>query len=319
MKLILRPPAARVRCFSFLDGDDCCGQGKQYISRVSISATQGADFIACKPTGDSGCSGFLLNPGWYAFSAPEEITIENCNYVLGSSSPISAFLGAGQGCSDIYFSYKKKGNEIMVISEIDSALGGDPYETAKENFPGMQYLLLLEGDPSSAQQQTTTTGGPVLFRNLTAGTYQLFCQAPATYASQPVAPVSPAGGRLTLRIFAGQKSRVPVVVKFRTSTTAPAVLDGYVRDETGQAVPQQLVQVLNYANCLVAAGLTDGNGYYSIQIYSADNLTIVVGTQQIAVSRSQLQLAMRTAGTPALPSPDAELNLEMQTSEVAGF
>jgi hypothetical protein len=317
--LFLRPPAADVRCFSLMEGDDCCGQGKQYISKVAISATQGDDFVACKPTGHSGCTGFRLNPGWYTFSAPEEVSIEGCNYQLASSSPVSAFLGAGQGCSDIYFSYKKKGNEILVISEISSALGGDPYETAKENFPGMQYLLLLEGDQSFAQQQTTTAGGAVLFRNLAAGTYLLFCQAPATYGSQPVTPVSPADGRLTLRIFAGQKSRVPVLVKFRTTTTAPAVLDGYVRDDTGQAVPQQLVQVLNQANCLAAAGLTDANGFYSIQIYSADNLTIAVGTQQMAVSKSQLQTAMRAGGTPALPSPDAAMDLALQTSEVAGF
>jgi hypothetical protein len=128
--------------------------------------------------------------------------------------------------------------------------------------------------------------------------------------------VYPANGRLPLRIFAGQTSSVPVLVKFRTTTTAPATLTGYVRDDTGQAVPQQLVQVLNYANCLVAAGLTDANGFYSIQIYTADDLIIQVGTQQSAVSKSQIQTAMQAVGTPALPSPGSTFNLAMQTSEM---
>jgi len=318
MVLFLRPPAAHVRCFSYMEGDDCCGQGKQYISRVAISALQGDNFIECRQTGDSGCSGFTLNPGWYHFLAPRDITIAGCNYTLASSSPVSALLGAGQVCSDIYFSYKKKGNEIEVISEISSALGGDPYVPAKENFPGMQYLLLSESDPTFVpQQQTTATGGAVYFRNLAAGTYMLFCQAPATYGSQPVTPVYPADGRLALRVFAGQTSRVPVLVKFRTTTTDPAVLDGYVRDDTGQPIPQQVVQVMNNANSVVAAGLTDANGYYSIQIYSAENLTIVVGTQQMAVSKSQIQMAMKTVGTPPLPSPGATLDLAVQTSEIA--
>jgi hypothetical protein len=316
MKLILRPPAAHVRCFSYLEGDDCCGQGKQYISKVAISAVQGQDFVACKQTGDSGCSGFKLNPGMYTFSAPQEISIAGCNYMLASSSPISAFVGAGQSCSDMYFSYKKKGSDIEVISQISSALAGDPYKTDIRNFAGMQYLLLLEGDASFSQQQTTTDGSAVYFRNLAPGTYILFCQAPPTYGSQPVTPVYPANGRLPLRIFAGQTSSVPVLVKFRTTTTAPATLTGYVRDDAGQAVPQQLVQVLNYANCLVAAGLTDANGFYSIQIYTADDLIIQVGTQQSAVSKSQIQTAMQAVGTPALPSPGSTFNLAMQTSEM---
>jgi hypothetical protein len=314
--LLLRPPVAQVRCFSLMEGDDSCGEGEQYISRVAISAIQGDELVACKQTGESGCSGFKLNPGMYTFSAPPEISIDSCNYMLASSSPISAYLGAGQGCSDIYFSYKKKGSEIQLISEISSPLGGNPYKAAKLDFPGMQYLMLREGDQTFAQQQTTTDGGAVYFRNLAAGTYNLFCQAPARYGSQPVTPVSPANGRMSLRVFAGQTSSVPVLVKFRTCTTAPAVLDGYVRDDTGQPVPQQLVQVLDNANRVVAAGLTDANGFYSIQIYTADNLTILVGTQQIAVSKSQVQIAMQAVGTPALPAPGSTLDLAVQMSEL---
>lgn len=199
---------------------------------------------------------------------------------------------------------KKKGNEIQVISEIISALGGDPYVPAKENFPGMQYLLLSESDPAFVpQQQTTADGAALCFRNLAVGTYQLFCQAPALYGAQPVTPVYPPDGRLSLRVLAGQTSRVPVLVKFRTCTTAPAVLNGYVRDETGTAVPGQVVQVLNNAGCLVAAGVTDATGFYSIQIYRAEDLTILIGSQQIAVSKTQIQADMKTVGTPPLPSP----------------
>jgi hypothetical protein len=314
--LFLSAPVAHVRCFSLMEGDDTCGEGKQYISKVAISAIQGDELVACKPTGESGCSGFQLNPGMYTFSVPREISITGCNYMLASSSPISAFLGAGQGCSDIYFSYKKKGSEIQVISEIETALGGDPYKTARLNFPGMQYLLLLEGDPIFAQQQTATDGGAVYFRNLAAGTYMLFCQVPAEDDSPVVTPVYPPNGRLSLRIFAGQTSSVPVKVKFRTSTTKPAKLNGYSRDAAGQPVPQQVVQVLDNANCLVAAGLTNADGYYMIQIYTADDLTIRVGTQQIEVSKSQIQTAMLAVGTPALPAPGATLKLAVQTSEL---
>jgi hypothetical protein len=314
--LFLKPPVAQVRCFSLMEGDDSCGEGKQYISRVAISAIQGDELVACKPTGESGCSGFRLNPGMYTFSAPREITIHGCNYMLASSSPITAYLGAGQKCSDIYFSYKKKGSEIQVISEISSALGGDPYKTSRQNFPGMNYLLLREGDQAFAQQQKTTDGGVVSFPNLTAGTYMLFCQGPDEDNSPVVTPVYPPNGRLSLRVFTGQTSTVPILVKFRTSTTKPAKLVGYVRDATGQPVPQQVVEVLDYANCLVAAGLTDVNGLYSIQIYAADNLTIRVGTQLMPVSKSQIQTAMQTVGTPALPAPGSILDLAVQTSEL---
>ncbi|HEX8814083.1 MAG TPA: putative Ig domain-containing protein [Terriglobales bacterium] len=315
--LFLRPPVAHVRCFTSMEGDDCCGQGKQYVSRVWITAMQGDNPVRCMPTSQSGCAGFNLNPGWYQFSAPREITIQGCNYTLATSSPISAFLGADQSCSDIYFSYKKKGNEIEVISKIISALGGDPYVQAKENFPGMQYLILSGSDPSFVPQQLTTTDGSALcFRNLAAGPYHLFCQAPPLYGAQPVAPVYPPDGHLALQVFGGQTSRIPIPVKFRTTTTAPAVLNGYVRDDTGAAVPGQVVKVLNSAGCLVAAGLTDTNGFYSIQIYFADDLTLMVGAQQIAVSKAQIQAAMKAVGTPPLPSPATTMELAMQSSEL---
>jgi hypothetical protein len=320
MKLFLTPPASHVRCFSSLEGDGSgCHQGKQYISSVSVRAMQGDRVIESGQTGASGCFPFTLRPGWYTFSAVQEVTIDGCNYTLASSSPVSAYLGADQGCSDIFFSYKRKGNEIQVVSEICHPDVGDPNEDVKENFPGIQYLLLLEGDQTFAQQQTTTDGGPVYFRNLTAGTYWLFCQAPATFGSLPVTPVSPETGRLTLRIFAGQVSRVPVLVKFRNSTTAPAVLEGFVRDDTGFPIPQQVVQVVNSAGCVVAAGPTDATGFYSIQIYSADDLTIVAGTQQIPVSKSQIQTDMKAVGTRALPSPRATLRRAVQASELVGF
>lgn len=317
IKLVLIPPAAHVRCFSWLDGEGAgCLQGKQYISRVAISAMQGDNFVACKATSDSGCSGFKLNPGWYTFSAPEDITIEGCNYTLSTSSPVSAFVGAGQCCSDIFFRYKKKGNEIQVISKISFVDPGNPNKEVNTNFAGLQYLLLRDNDPTFVQQQTTSDGSAVYFRNLAAGAYLLFCQAPATYGSQPVQPVYPQGGRLALTVFAGQTSAVPVQVTFRTGITAPAVLNGYVRDETGQSIPGQLVTVVNLAGCVIAAAVTDANGLYSLQIYVAENLTILWGTQSIPVSKSQIQAAMTTVGTPALPSPGASMELAMQTSEL---
>jgi hypothetical protein len=105
-------------------------------------------------------------------------------------------------------------------------------------------------------------------------------------------------------------------VTFRTGITAPAVLNGYVRDETGQSIPGQLVTVVNLAGCVIAAAVTDANGLYSLQIYVAENLTILWGTQSIPVSKSQIQAAMTTVGTPALPSPGASMELAMQTSEL---
>jgi hypothetical protein len=317
IKLILIPPAAHVRCFSWLEGEGAgCLQGKQYISRVAISAMQGDNFVACKPTGNSGCSGFKLNPGWYAFSAPEDITIEGCNYTLSTSSPISAFVGAGQCCSDIFFRYKKKGNEIEVISKICFLDTGNPNKEVNTNFAGMQYLLLRDNDPTFVQQQTASDGSALRFQNLAAGAYLLLCQAPATYGSQPVQPIYPQAGRLALTVFAGQTSAVPVLVTFRTGITAPAVLDGYVRDETGQSIPGQVVLVVNFAGCVIAAAVTDATGFYSIQIYQADNLTIVWGSQKITVSKSQIQAAMKTVGTPALPSPGAAMELAMQSSDL---
>jgi len=317
IKLILIPPAAHVRCFSWLEGEGAgCLQGKQYISRVAISAMQGDNFVACKSTGESGCSGFKLNPGWYTFSAPEDITIEGCNYTLSTDSPISAFVGAGQCCSDIFFRYKKKGNEIEVISKICFVDTGNPNKEVNTNFAGMQYLLLRDNDPAFVQQQTASDGSALRFRNLAAGAYLLLCQAPATYGSQPVQPIYPQAGRLALTIFAGQTSAVPVLVTFRTGITAPAVLDGYVRDETGQSIPGQVVLVVNFAGCVIAAAVTDATGFYSIQIYQADNLTIVWGSQKITVSKSQIQAAMKTVGTPALPSPGAAMELAMQSSDL---
>jgi hypothetical protein len=77
--------------------------------------------------------------------------------------------------------------------------------------------------------------------------------------------------------------------------------------------------VLNNANCLVAAALTDANGFYSIQIYQPENLTIVVGAQQFTVSKSQIQTAMQAVGTATLPSPESTLDLAMQTSELTRY
>jgi hypothetical protein len=341
-KFLILPRAARVRVFSCVEGDPCCLQGscvdedcgcsqgacskedcscaksKQYISKVAITASNEGSFVTCGKTSDSGCVTFKLNPGWYKFSAPEEVKITGCNYTLCSSSPISAYLGANQFCSDLFFCYKKKGTAIEVISEIDYPDPGNPYERARNNLPGVQYLLLREGDPSFAQQQTTTDGSVVRFENVPVGTYLLFCQGPPQgYNSQPpqgnnaqqgsnsqsVEPVYPEEGRMALRVFAGQAhSKIPVSVKFRTSRVTPATLDGFVRDNDGIPVPQQIVQVVNKAGCAVAAGLTDQNGFYSIQLYKADNVSLVVGKQQIAVARSQIQAVMKT-GPAMLPSP----------------
>ena len=320
VRLYVNPALAQVRCFSCLAGEtSCCDPGKQFISNVSIEALQGENIRFSGSTGTSGCKTFSLPPGWYGFSARDEVTIDSCNYTLASSSPIFAFVGAGQGCSDIFFSYKKKGNEIEVISEIVFPEAGDPFEKAKDNFPGMQYLLLSESDPTFAQQQTTADGSAICFRNLAAGTYWLFCQAPALYGTQPVQPVHPVGGRISLRVFGGQIARVPIRVKFQTSTTTPAVLDGIVRDDTGSAIAGQLVTVVNNAGTVVAAGLSDATGRYSIQIYSADNVTIMAGSQQTAVSKAQIQADMLTVGKPALPSPRATLNTAVQLAELPGF
>lgn len=317
IKLVLKPQTAQVRCFSCLEWEiSGCQQGKQFISSVPVRAMQGERIIDSGQTGPTGYFPFKLRPGWYTFSALQEVAIEGCNYTLASNSPVSAYLGADQRCSDIFFAYKRKGNEIEVIPEICHPDVGDPNEEVRENFPGMQYLLLLEGDPTFVQQQTTADGGALYFRNLAAGTYLLFCQAPATFGSHPVQPVYPENGRLTLRIFAGQTASVPVLVKFRTGTTAPAVLDGFVRDGTGQSVPELLVQIVNSAGCVVAAGLTDATGFYSIQIYSAEDLTIVAGAQKIPVAKSQIQADMKTIGTPALPSPRAARELAVQRSEL---
>jgi hypothetical protein len=77
-----------------------------------------------------------------------------------------------------------------------------------------------------------------------------------------------------------------------------------------------VVLVVNFAGCVIAAAVTDATGFYSIQIYQADNLTIVWGSQKITVSKSQIQAAMKTVGTPALPSPGAAMELAMQSSDL---
>jgi hypothetical protein len=204
-----------------------------------------------------------LAPGWYQFTAPEEVKIYGCTYALASSSPISAFLGARQSCSDIFFTYKKKGVVIEVISEILYPDPTNPYVEARNNLAGMSYLLLREGDSSFApQQQTTTEGSALRFENVPVGTYLLFCQGPPTYDSMPVEPFRPEKGYMALRVFGGQThSKIPVLVKFRQSRTTPAVLDGYVRDDTGQVIPSQVVQVLDASGRVIAAGLTDASGF----------------------------------------------------------
>jgi hypothetical protein len=318
MRCFLDPPPAQVRCFSLLEGEGCgCLPGKQFISCVAISVWRGDRRVVCNPTGNSGCTGFRLSPGWYTFTAPEEVTIEGCNYGLASSSPISAFLGTGQCCSDIYFRYKKKGNEIEVISQICYPDADNPYVEATNNFAGMSYLLIGENNPDFVPQELTTAdGGALCFRNLAAGAYLLFCQAPSTFGTQPVQPVYPKNGRLALTVFGGQTTRVPVLVKFRACNTTPAVLDGISRDDEGEVVPKQLVRVLNDAGRVVAAGVTDENGIYSIQIYDAENLTIAIGSQQTAVSKSDIQADMKQVGTPPLPSPRRTLQGALQRSEL---
>jgi hypothetical protein len=322
IRCFLNPPPAQVRCFSWLQGDgEGCLQGKQYISCVAISVWQGDRRVICNATGDSGCTGFRLSPGWYTFSAPDCVTIEGCNYALASSSPVSAFLGAGQCCSDIYFRYKKKGNEIQVISKICYPDASNPYVEAFNNLAGMQYLLVSESDPAFVPRQQTTADGAVLsFRDLSAGTYSLYCQAPAKYGAQHVQPVYPEGGRLSLTLFGGQTTAVPVEVRFRTCTTAPAILNGVVWDELGSAMSGQVIKFLNNAGRVIGAALSNAQGVYTFQIYTAEDVTIVFGAQQFAVSKAQIQAEMKTIGTPALPSPDATMQRTVQRSElVAGF
>jgi hypothetical protein len=77
-----------------------------------------------------------------------------------------------------------------------------------------------------------------------------------------------------------------------------------------------LVQIVNSDGYVVAAGLTDATGFYSIQIYSAEDLTIMAGAQQVPVAKSQIQADMKTVGTPALPSPRAARELAAQRSEL---
>jgi hypothetical protein len=339
---LIIPQLSQVRCLSVVEGDPCCLQGawveeecqcgkgcstaecrceksRQYISGVSICAFHEGIPAGCHQTGKSGCSGFELAPGWYQFTAPEEVQIYGCNYSLCTPSPISAFVGARQSCSDIFFTYKKKGAMIEVISEIVYPDPTNPYVEARNNLAGMSYLLVREGDSSFApQQQTTIDGGALRFENVPVGTYLLFCQGPATYDSLPVEPFRPENGRMALRVFGGQThSKIPVLVKFRQSRTTPAVLNGYVRDDTGQPIPSQVVQVLDQAGRVIAAGLTDTNGVYSIQIYKAENVTLAFGSQQFAVPKAQIQAAM-TTGPARLPSPMLAMETAVESAEILG-
>ncbi|HVI08340.1 MAG TPA: carboxypeptidase-like regulatory domain-containing protein [Candidatus Binatia bacterium] len=316
----LRPAAAHVRCFSRLEGDSSCGSGQQYISRVAIAAQRDGVLVGCQPTGDAGCSGFNLPGGWYQFSAPEEIKIGGCNYTLCSASPVSAFLGARQTCSDIFFSYKKKGNEIYVVSQISSPDTTDPNQLVKVNFPGVTYLLVREDDLSFMQQQTTDAEGtPLSFQNLPAATYLIFPQAPLTYNGLPVGLEYPDQGRLALRVFGGQKnSKIPLKIRFRTGTTGPAVLQGVVRDNTGQPDPGQLVQARNGKGALVAAGVSNSTGFYSFPLYSLEDITLIVGAQQAPISKAQLQASATTVAA-ALPSPRLEMQPLLQAAELVGL
>jgi hypothetical protein len=340
---LLIPQLSQVRCLSVVEGDPCCLQGawveeecrcgngcstaecrceksRQYISGVSIAAFHEGIPAGCHQTGKGGCSGFELAPGWYQFTAPEEVQIYGCNYSLCTPSPISAFLGARQSCSDLFFTYRKKGAVIEVISEILYPDPTNPYVEARNNLAGMSYLLLREGDSSFApQQQTTADGGALRFENVPVGTYLLFCQGPATYDSQPVEPLRPENGRMALRVFGGQThSKIPVLVKFRQSRTTPATLTGYVRDDTGQPIPSQVVQVLDHAGRVIAAGLTDTSGFYSIQIYKAENVTLAFGPQQFAVAKAQIQAAMMTTGPARLPSPMRAMDTALESAEILG-
>lgn len=319
IKFFIDPPKATVRCYSRLVGDDCCADSNQSIQSVAVTAMQGEKSVQCNPTRPTGEACFTLPGGWYSFSTPQEITIEGCNYELCSSSPISAYLGAGQTCSDIYFSYRKKGGEIVVDAEIIHPEANDPGGTVTENLPGMSYLLLRQSDSSFVHQQSSPDGFAVHFRGLAAGTYLLFCQAPSEFDSKPVTPVFPANARMAIQVFAGQTGPVPVLVKFRSTIVAPAVIDGYVRDDIGQIIPQQLVKVLNSAGVLAAAGVTDATGLYSIQIYTAEDLTIWVGAQQATIAKSEIQAAMKQVGKPAVPFAGNVIRRLEQESELVGF
>lgn len=289
----IAPALAHVRCLCRLTEEGCCSGGKEYIESVCITASRGEIGKQACATGPDGSSEFDLPKGWYTFSAPEEIVIGGCNYELCCGSPISAYVGPGQSCSDIVFSYRKGSNEIVLDALICHPDINDPdQEVAPENFPGMQYLLLRDCDQTFVQQQTSTDGSPVYFQNLPAGTYSIYCQAPQRWGTLPVKPVNPEGGRMTLRVFAGQANPIPVPVIFHTCDRAPAVLDGYVTDETGQAMPQQLVKVVNRAGSLVAVGVTDTTGQYLIQVYCAEDVTVIANGEQIQYSRKQLQSAM---------------------------
>lgn len=295
----VEPDLANVRCFCRLTEDGCCSGGKEFIESVCVTARRGEIDHGSLATGPDGSSEFELPPGWYTFSAPDEITICGCNYELCCGSPISAYVGPGQSCSDIVFSYKKAGNEILLDALICHPDIDDPdQKVAPENFPGMQYLLLRDCDQTFVEQQTSTDGSAVRFCHLPAGTYSIFCQAPALWGTNPVKPVNPAGGHMTLRVFAGQTNPIPVPVVFHTCDTAPAVLDGYVRDETGQAIAQQLVKVVNRAGCLVAVGVTDTTGLYSIQMYRAEDVAIIVNDQKVEVTKKQIQAAMKQIVKP---------------------
>jgi hypothetical protein len=183
----------------------------------------------------------------------------------------------------------------------------------------MSYLLLKEGDPNFVPlQQTTTDGSKLRFEGLAVGTYLLFCQGPATFDSYPVEPVHPENGRMAIRVFGGQThSLIPVRVKFRQGRTTPAVLNGYLFDNTGTSIPGSVVQVLDGYGRPIAAAVSDASGFYSIQLYKAENVTLVFGSQQISYTKAQIQAEM-TTGPALLPNPQRELRRAIEHTEIVG-
>jgi hypothetical protein len=296
VRLTLKPKVAMVRCFSALQAEAVgCTEGKRYVSQISINAIRGGHLVECRTTNDAGCSAFKLSPGWYTFSAPQDVAIDGCNYTLATSSPIAALVGAGQTCSDLVFYYKRKGNSISVSTSLSRPDVGDPKVIVTEDMAGMTYLLLREGDPSFSAQLTATDTKGVVFSGLPAGTYLLFFISPHASGPPSMRPVDPPGGRLVLTLFNGQTSSVPVRGHFITVPTAkPAVLNGQVEDN-GKPVFQQIVRAVNQDGSAVAAALTDESGLYSMLIYDAADLWLEVGSQQKAVARRELETAMRSA------------------------
>jgi hypothetical protein len=307
VRLTLQPKMAVVRCFSALQPEaGGCTSGKQYISKIAINAMRDGHLVECGSTNEAGCSPFELSPGWYTFSAPQDVVIDGCTYTLATSSPITAFVAAGQMCSDLVFQYKRKGNSISVSTFLSRPEVDDPKETVTEDLSGMSYLLLREGDGSFSAQMTATGTEHITFPGLQAGTYWLFFIPPSATGSKSIRPVYPIGGRLTLTLFNGQANPVSVRGHFKTVPKAkPATLQGFVRDDSGRPVAQQIVQAVNHSGYVVAAAVTNDSGTYSMLIYEAIDLQIVAGTKQSAVSRSELHKELQSLIAPAIP-PDIE-------------